>query len=113
MNRGAGKTAFSWALVILATGVFSYLHIFGPWAFMVVLFFVSWTSFACPYGVPLNGSSEISAVSCRINNWGYLMAFAPLIYLPSFWTLSIIALRSVVLQWEYLFALIPSVFSSL
>ncbi|HEY3276417.1 MAG TPA: hypothetical protein VGJ94_07330 [Syntrophorhabdaceae bacterium] len=104
INRGALRVAFSWALVIAATGLLYYFRVFGPLGiFMVVLFFIFMDQFCVTLWCPFEwiiGNKCCSA--CRINNWGYLMAFAPLLFIPSFWTLSVAALSvAVVVQWEY------------
>jgi hypothetical protein len=116
MNRGALKTAAYWLLVILGTGALYRVHLFGPVGlFMVVVFFIFMDQFCvsvwCPFEWIIGNKC---CASCRINNWGYLMAFAPLVFLPSFWTLSIVALSiGVVLQWEYMFHAHPERFFEL
>lgn len=40
--------------------------------------------------------------ACRIYNWGHIMIFSPLIFIPSFWTWSLVLVALVILiQWEY------------
>ena len=105
MNRGAARVALWWSLVIAATGALYLSGVIGAMGiFMVVAFFIFMDQFCisvwCPFEWIIKNKC---CTTCRINNWGYLMAFAPLIYLPSFWTLTILALSAaVVIQWEYL-----------
>lgn len=105
MNIGALKVAVYWTLVVLASGGLYYLHILGATGlFIVVVFFIFMDQFCisvwCPFLFIIRNKC---CNTCRINNWGYLMAFAPLIFLPSFWTWSIVALSAaLVVQWEYL-----------
>lgn len=51
---------------------------------------------------------------CIINKWGYLMVTSVLIYIPSFWTYSVIFLASLnLIQWEWLRYKYPKRFSPL
>jgi hypothetical protein len=106
MNRGALKTAVYWSVVILVAGWLYYLDLFGVTGlFIIVVFFVFMDQFCvsvwCPFEWLIGNKC---CNSCRINNWGYLMAFLPLIFLPSFWTYSVLLLSAAVAsQWEYLF----------
>ena len=105
MNLGALKVAVCWALVVLVSGGFYYLHMVGATGlFIIVIFFIFMDQFCislwCPFLFIIGNKC---CNTCRINNWGYLMAFAPLIFLPSFWTWSVICLSAaLVVQWEYL-----------
>jgi hypothetical protein len=115
-NKGALLTAIYWTIVILVTGALYYFHIFMRLhIFLVVVFFVFMDSFCASIWCPfqwLIGNKCCN--SCRVNNWGYLMAFAPLLYLPSFWTYSIIFLSvALVIQWEYIFHKYPERFFEL
>ena len=106
VNRGALKTAVYWVLVILVTGGLYYLDVFGTAGlFIVVVFFVFMDQFCVTVWCPFEWLIGTKCCnSCRINNWGYLMAFLPLVYFPSFWTWSVVLLSgAVVAQWEYLF----------
>ncbi len=106
INRGALRSALYWTLVIIATGVLHFAGILSrAMLFVASLFFVFMDQFCvtvwCPFKW-LIGNKCCNA--CRINNWGYFMAFSPLLFVPSFWTYSILALSAVVIvQWEYLF----------
>ena len=116
VNRGALKTAVYWTLVILAVGGLYHRNVFGTTGlFIIVVFFVFMDQFCvslwCPFEWLIGNKC---CNSCRINNWGYLMAFLPLVFLPSFWTYSIILLSGVVVaQWEYLFYRHPERFFEL
>lgn len=116
INRGAARSAVYWTLVIIATGV---LHASGilsrTMLFVVSVFFVFMDQFCvtvwCPFKW-LIGNKCCNA--CRINNWGYFMAFSPLLFVPSFWTYSILLMSAlVILQWEYLFNRHPERFHEL
>jgi len=106
VNRGALRAAVYWVLVILVTGGLYRLGVFGiTGLFIVVVFFVFMDQFCVTVWCPFEWLIGTKCCnSCRINNWGYLMAFLPLLYFPSFWTWSIVFLSgAVVAQWEYLF----------
>jgi hypothetical protein len=105
MDAGALRAAIYWSLVIVATGILSRYGILSSMAlFIVVLFFIFMDQFCVTVWCPFKWIVENKCChSCRINNWGYFMAFSPLIFVPSFWTYSILFLSIVIIvQWEYL-----------
>ncbi|OPY75864.1 MAG: hypothetical protein A4E65_03386 [Syntrophorhabdus sp. PtaU1.Bin153] len=116
VNIGALRTAVCWSIVVLITGLLYGVGIFNKlWLFLTVGFFVFMDQFCvsvwCPFQWVI-GNKCCNA--CRINNWGYLMAFSPLAFIPSFWTVSVVALSViVVIQWEYLFHKYPERFYEL
>lgn len=105
-DRGALKSAFYWLLLLADMLLWRTVGMFNDtWIYITVLFFVFMDQFcvsvACPFKWLAGGKC---CSTCRINNWGYLMAFSPLVFIPSFWTWSIIAVSIiVVIQWEYLY----------
>jgi hypothetical protein len=116
VNIGAFRTAICWSIVVLITGILYGTGIFNNlWLFLAMGFFVFMDQFCVSVWCPFQwiiGNKCCNA--CRINNWGYLMAFSPLIFVPSFWTISIVALSGiVVIQWEYLFYKYPERFYEL
>ncbi|WP_028895447.1 hypothetical protein [Syntrophorhabdus aromaticivorans] len=116
MNIGAFRTAVYWSIIVLITGLFYNVGIFNKlWLFLSVAFFIFMDQFCVSVWCPFQwiiGNKCCNA--CRINNWGYLMAFSPLIFVPSLWTISIVALSGiVVIQWEYLFHKYPERFYEL
>lgn len=106
VDSGALRSALYWALLILVMGMWRKAGMLSDtWIFIIVLFFIFMDQFCvnifCPFQW-LMGNKCCN--TCRIDNWGYLMAFSPLIFICSFWTYSIVALASVsVIQWEYLY----------
>ncbi len=115
-NGGAMQTAIYWTIVIAVIGVLYYFRVLRVLdIYLIVVFFVFMDQFCtsvwCPFQWLIGNKC---CNSCRINNWGYLMAFAPLVYLPSFWTYSILVLSAAaVLQWECLFYRHPERFFEL
>jgi hypothetical protein len=115
-SSGAAQTAVYWTVVVIATGMLYYFNVLRTLdIYLVVIFFIFMDQFCtsvwCPFQWLIGNKC---CNSCRINNWGYLMAFAPFIYLPSFWTYSVLALSAVVvIQWEYLFHKHPERFFEL
>jgi hypothetical protein len=84
MNLGALKVAVYWALVILVSGGFYHLHMVGATGlFIIVIFFIFMDQFCisvwCPFLFIIGNKC---CNTCRINNWGYLMAFAPPFFFP-------------------------------
>jgi hypothetical protein len=105
-DRGALKSAFYWLLLLADMALWRMVGMFNDtWIYITVLFFVFMDQFCVSVFCPFKWLARGKCCStCRINNWGYIMAFSPLIFIPSFWTWSIIALSIVVvIQWEYLY----------
>jgi len=49
---------------------------------------------------------------CRIYNWGHIMYLTPLIFIPTFWTYSLVLVGIIVfIQWEYMNKKYPERFS--
>ncbi len=115
-NAGALHTAVYWTLVVITTGILYRFNVFRTIdVYLVVIFFIFMDKVCslvwCPFQWLIKNKC---CNSCRINNWSYLMAFAPLIYLPSFWTYSIVAMSmALVVQWEYMFHRYPERFYEL
>ncbi|MHB8110600.1 MAG: hypothetical protein ACYDHW_11275 [Syntrophorhabdaceae bacterium] len=103
---GALKSAFYWLLLLADMALWRLVGMLNDtWIYMIVLFFVFMDQFCvsvvCPFKLLARGKC---CNTCRINNWGYLMAFSPLCLIPTFWTWSIVALSIIVLvQWEYIY----------
>lgn len=105
-DRGALKSAFYWLLLLADMLLWRTVGMFNDtWIYITVLFFVFMDQFCvsvvCPFKLLAKGKC---CSTCRINNWGYIMAFSPLVFIPSFWTWSILAMSIIVVfQWEYLY----------
>jgi len=112
-DRGAMKSAFYWLLLLADIALWRKVGMLNDtWIYIIVLFFVFMDQFCvmvfCPFKW-LIGNKCCS--TCRIDNWGYLMAFSPLIFIYSFWTWSIVAVSIIiVIQWEYLYYRYPERF---
>ena len=112
-DKGALQSAVYWTIVVLAIGVLSFSGVFNTlWLFVVTWFFVFMDQFCITVWCPFKWFMQSKCCNtCRINNWGYLMAFSPLIYAPSFWTYSIVVASAVlVVYWEYVYARHPERF---
>ena len=49
---------------------------------------------------------------CRIYNWGHIMYLTPLVFIPSFWTYSLVLVGVIIfIQWEYMNKKYPERFS--
>lgn len=110
---GAVRSAFYWLLLVGDMALWRLVGMLNDtWIYIIVLFFVFMDQFCvtvfCPFRWLAGGKC---CSTCRINNWGYLMAFSPLIFIPSFWTWSIVALSIIIaIQWEYLYHRFPERF---
>jgi len=116
MNFGAIRTAIYWTALVLMMG---FWHIAGMldtmWLCIIVGFFIFMDEFCATVWCPFQEIVQNKCCNtCRINNWGYLMAFSPLVYAPSFWTYSILVLSAaIIVQWEYIFYRYPERFYEL
>jgi hypothetical protein len=116
VNVGAVRSAIYWTLAVLFVGVLWYFGFFDrTMLFVTVVFFIFMDQFCISVWCPFTWIiGHKCCVTCRINNWGYLMAFSPLVYMPSFWTYSILLLSgATVVHWEYLFRKHPERFYEL
>ena len=105
-DRGALKSAFYWSLLLADMALWRMVGMFNDtWIYITVLFFVFMDQFCVSVFCPFKWLAKSKCCStCRINNWGYIMAFSPLVFIPAFWTWSIVAISIiVVIQWEYLY----------
>ncbi len=105
-DRGALKSAFYWLLLVADMGLWRMVGMFNDtWICITVLFFVFMDQFCVSVFCPFKWLTKGKCCStCRINNWGYTMAFSPLIFIPSFWSWSVVALSIIVIiQWEHLY----------
>lgn len=113
-NRRALRAAFFWILLVAIVGTLYFSGIIGVMGlYLASVFFIFMDSFCvhvwCPFRNWIIGNKCCN--SCRIYRWGALMALLPLIFIPSFWTYSVLALALVVfLQWEYMFTKYPERF---
>jgi hypothetical protein len=105
-DSGAFRSGLYWVLLLLVMWMWRYAGILPDvWLYVIVLFFVFMDQFCIVVFCPFQWLIQNKCCStCRINNWGYCMAFSPLIFINSFWTYSIVLLSLVtVFQWEYLY----------
>ena len=116
MNVGAVKTAIYWLLAVLFVGILYYAGVLNRmWLMLTVVFFIFMDQFCvsvwCVFKWIVGNKC---CNTCRISNWGHLMAFSTLVFVPSFWTYSVLIMSSiVVIQWEYLYAKHPERFYEL
>ena len=116
LNFGATRSAIYWTLLVLDIGFWYISGLLDTmWLIIIVIFFIFMDQFCmtvwCPFKTIIQNKC---CNTCRINNWGYLMAFSPMIFIPSFWTYSILFLSVVIIvQWEYLYYKHPERFYEL
>ena len=116
INFGAIRTAIYWTMLVLTIGFWRLSGLLdSKWLIVIVIFFIFMDRFCAVIWCPFKAIIQNKCCNtCRINNWGYLMAFSPLIFIPSFWTYSIIFLSVVIIvQWEYLYHKYPERFYEL
>ena len=112
-DSGAIRSAFYWLLLLADIGLWRMVGMLSDtWIYIIVLFFMFMDQFCVMVFCPFRWLMKNKCCStCRIDNWGYLMAFSPLVFIHSFWTWSIVALSiAIVIQWEYLYHRYPERF---
>jgi hypothetical protein len=115
-DSGALRSALYWILLLLVMWMWRVVGILPDvWLYIIVLFFVFMDQFCITIFCPFQWLMQNKCCStCRINNWGYSMAFSPLIFIPTFWTYSIIFFSLVnLIIWEYLYFRHPERFSDI
>ena len=116
MNFGAIRSAVYWTALILVMGFWFAAGLLNTMRLLViVMFFIFMDQFCITVWCPFKAIIRHKCCNtCRINNWGYLMAFSPMIFIPSFWTYSILFLSvAAIVQWEYLYHRHPERFYEL
>jgi len=115
-DSGAFRSALYWILLLLVMWMWRVSGILPDiWLYIIVLFFIFMDQFCISVFCPFQWLMRNKCCStCRINNWGYCMAFSPLLFIPTFWTYSILFLSIVnLIIWEYLYFRYPERFSDI
>ena len=83
VDRGALKSAFYWLLLLADMALWRMVGMFNDtWIYITVLFFVFMDQFCVSVFCPFKWLAKGKCCStCRINNWGYVMAFSPLVFI--------------------------------
>ena len=103
-NRGALRAAMVWLVVLSLIGWFRWSGWLGNRGIhLLVVFFYFADEFCinvwCPFRVWIVRNTCCN--TCRIFNWGHFMMFSPYLFLPQFWTWSLLAVSTAILiQWE-------------
>lgn len=116
MDSGAIRSAIYWIALVLVMGFWYLVGLLNAmWLFIIVIFFIFMDQFCITVWCPFMAIIRHKCCNtCRINNWGYLMAYSPLIFIPSFWTYSILLLSvAAIVHWEYLYQKHPERFYEL
>lgn len=112
-DSGAFRTGLYWILLILVMWMWRHVGMLPDvWIYVIVIFFVFMDQFCITVFCPFQWLMKNKCCNiCRINNWGYCMAVLPLVFIPGFWTYSILFLSVLnVIQWEYLYFKYPERF---
>jgi len=106
MNIGAVKAGVLWLLLLSVIGLLYYSNVINEsWLIVIVTFFAFFDNFCvsvwCPFRKWLIKNKCCNV--CRIYNWGSIMILCPLVFIPSFWTYSLLLISLIVMvQWEYI-----------
>lgn len=111
----AFRSLFFWIVVNIPFAVLFFMGIIGE-PFMFWLFFAYYfadvfcINVFCIFHLFITKNKCCN--ECRIYNWDHLMYCTPLIFIPNFWTYSLIFVSLLsVIQWEYLYFKYPERFS--
>ncbi|HHV65076.1 MAG TPA: hypothetical protein GXX46_08405 [Peptococcaceae bacterium] len=116
-NRRALYALIIWLLVLTGIGILYFKALITQTAiFLIVVLFYFADQFCinvwCPFRAWIVRNKCCNA--CRIYNWGQCMYLSPLIFIPSFWTYSLVIVAlAVLLQWEYQHFRYPERFSEI
>ncbi|HVN96926.1 MAG TPA: hypothetical protein VMT62_10885 [Syntrophorhabdaceae bacterium] len=112
-DSGAIRSGLYWILLLLVMWMWRRVGILPDvWLYVIVLFFVFMDQFCITVFCPFQWLMRNKCCNtCRINNWGYCMAFSPFVFIPTFWTYSILLFSvASLVQWEYLYLRHPERF---
>ncbi len=103
-NIGAIRSGVFWAVIMMMVAGLYYFGIIDKVGLVLVsVFFYFSDQFCiniwCPFREWLVKNKCCNA--CRIYNWGHFMIVSPLIFIPSFWSISLLVVSLLILlQWE-------------
>lgn len=115
-DSGALRSGLYWLLLLLVMWLWRHVGLLPDlWLYVIIVFFIFMDQFCISVFCPFKWLMRNKCCStCRINNWGYMMAFSPMIFMPGFWTYSIVFLALIdLIQWEYLYFIHPERFSEI
>lgn len=116
-HRGALRAALFWAAVLAAVGAARGTGLLSAQGVVLVsVFFYFADQFCvnvwCPFQAWIVRNRCCN--ECRIFNWGHFMIYSPLVFVPGFWTWSLVVVSlAILLQWELLLLRHPERFSPL
>ncbi len=104
-NKGAIRSGIFWLLILTIIGTLYYTGVIDKIGVVLIGVFFYWSdqfciNFWCPFRSILIGNKCCNV--CRIYNWGHFMIVSPLIFIPSFWTYSLVIVAiGLLIQWEW------------
>ena len=119
VNQSAGTTAlvaFIWLALNAVFGLLYFLGIFDRGVLILIAIAYSVCDiicilFFCPFQTWF--MKNRCCTTCRIYNWDFAMMFTPLVFIPSFYTYSLLGCAiALLLRWEITYRLHPERFST-
>lgn len=114
MNQRAWVVLLVWILFNAIFGILYCMHIIGAAELLMLsLFYYVCDDFCivifCPFQKYFMGNH--CCISCRIFDWGYMMMYTPMLFIPSFfsWSLLFMALL-IAVRWELTYSKYPERF---
>ena len=117
-KRNTKKAINAFIFWVILNSIIGYLYIkfnLSPIYMYLLFLFYYWSDMFCvnvwcPFHKLIVKNKCCN--ECRIYNWGHIMYLTPLIFIPTFWTYSLVLVGIIVfIQWEYMNKKYPERFS--
>lgn len=114
MNQRAWFVLLLWLMFNAIFGILYCLHILGPAEILMLslLYFtcdIICMMLFCPFQKYIMGNR--CCVNCRIFDWGHMMMYTPMIFIPSFFSWSLLFMALIIaVRWEIVYARHPERF---
>lgn len=113
-NRGALLVLLSWVALNFIVGVLYFTDVIDEAVLVCIVAFYALSDVICIlYYCPFQHLmlKNRCCMTCRIYNWDFMMICTPLIFIPSFYTWSLVLISLIILiRWEYVYRHYPERF---
>ena len=115
-NKSAGNCMIVWLAGNAIVGIFYFMGIIGKPELLLLTGFYFISDYICilifcPFQT--FGMKNKCCINCRIYDWGHFMMFTPMVFVGSFYCLSLFLMgTAVILHWEYFWRKYPERFWS-
>lgn len=116
-NLGAVRAGIFWSVLLAVIGLLYFRNLIDKITIhLIVVFFYFSDQFCINIWCPFRSwiVKNKCCNTCRIFNWGHFMIFSPYIFIPTFWTYSLLMMSiTILIQWEYMHFKHPYRFSEI